>query len=68
MILNDSKEKLQQAVCSYDKNLNPQKTIFAEPFACIIHLMDKLLANAEYASLKDKNVAIIGAGNAGMAF
>lgn len=68
MIITDSREKLEQAIFSYDKKLDPKKTILAEPFACIVHSLDVLKKNRQIDSFKDKEIAIIGAGNSGMLF
>ncbi|MCU0822457.1 MAG: alcohol dehydrogenase catalytic domain-containing protein [Spirochaetes bacterium] len=68
MVVHDSKDKLEQALYSYNENLNSKKTILAEPFSCVIHSFYKLQKNTEYNSVENKMIAIIGAGNAGMSF
>lgn len=65
MIVRDSKDKIQQAIATYDTTLNPQKAIFAEPFACIVHSLNQLNQNIGLNSLQSQSIAIIGAGNSG---
>ncbi len=67
-LIDDTRDKLEEAVIRTPKDLSVDPPWLAEPFACIVHSIDKLLEHSKLTDLSGKNVGLIGAGNSGILF
>lgn len=66
--VSGSVEEITRAVIKIPDLLNPNDCWLPEPFACIVHSYKILLHKTSQKSLKNKKIAIIGAGNSGILF
>jgi cyclitol reductase len=62
------REALQHALVRIPHHVNLERPWLPEPFACVVHSLDGLLLALGKSSLAGVEVAIVGAGNAGLLF
>jgi cyclitol reductase len=68
LIAHGPREVLRQALVRIPEHVSLEPPWLPEPFACVIHSLDGLLLALGTSSLAGVEVAIVGAGNAGILF
>lgn len=68
LVAHGPREVLHQALVRIPEHVSVEPPWLPEPFACVIHSLDGLLLALGTSSLAGVEVAIVGAGNAGILF
>jgi threonine dehydrogenase-like Zn-dependent dehydrogenase len=68
LVAHGPREALHQALVRIPEHVSLEPPWLPEPFACVIHSLDGLLLALGTSSLAGVEVAIVGAGNAGVLF